>query len=213
MKHSILLKSFIALSLILVSTLPAFAHKVRIFAWEDRGNIITESKFSGGRPAQNTTVSVIDTASGQQLLSGKTNTEGVFIFPTPHAQGDEIEIIIDGGDGHKNSWRFSLQETINNSDSGEHVHQETSSTGDKELKNPNTKEDSVSSSQNISLNRQELTRLIEDALDKKLGPIKRTLAESADKGPTLQDILGGIGYILGLAGIAAYFQSRQKDKE
>ena len=56
----------------------------------------------------------------------------------------------------------------------------------------------------------ELNQLLETTIDKKLAPIKRTLAENSDKGPSLQDILGGIGYILGLAGIAAYVQSLKK---
>ena len=55
---------------------PSLAHKVRIFAWQDGDNIVTESKFSGGRPAQNATVSVIDIQNGQTLLSGTTDTEG-----------------------------------------------------------------------------------------------------------------------------------------
>ena len=36
------------------------------------------------------------------------------------------------------------------------------------------------------------------------------LAEMRQKGPTARDIFAGIGYILGLVGIAAYVHSRQK---
>ncbi len=38
-------------------------------------------------------------------------------------------------------------------------------------------------------------------------------AESRDKAPTLHDILGGIGYILGLLGLAAYIHFRRKTRE
>ena len=51
---------------------------------------------------------------------------------------------------------------------------------------------------------------IEKALDKKLKPVMKLLVESKQSGPSLTEILGGIGYILGLVGIAAYFKSRQK---
>ena len=54
------------------------AHKIRIFAWQDGGNIVTESKFSKGRPAQNATVTVFATETGQNLLSGTTDTMGLF---------------------------------------------------------------------------------------------------------------------------------------
>jgi nickel transport protein len=47
-------------------------------------------------------------------------------------------------------------------------------------------------------------------LDKKLSPILRMLAESREQGPKLSDVLGGIGYIIGLVGIAAYFKGKSK---
>jgi len=31
-----------------------------------------------------------------------------------------------------------------------------------------------------------------------------------NKGPQINEIIGGIGYIIGLAGIAAYFSNRKK---
>ena len=39
------------------------------------------------------------------------------------------------------------------------------------------------------------------------------LAESRDKGPTFRDVLGGIGYIFGLMGLAAYIHFRRKAGE
>jgi len=36
------------------------------------------------------------------------------------------------------------------------------------------------------------------------------LNESLDRGPTVSEILGGIGYILGLMGVGAYFHYRRK---
>jgi len=43
-----------------------------------------------------------------------------------------------------------------------------------------------------------------------LKPIARMLAEIRQKEPTVRDIFAGIGYIFGLAGIAAYVHSRKK---
>jgi nickel transport protein len=56
---------------------------------------------------------------------------------------------------------------------------------------------------------EQLTRIIESTLERKLAPIKRSLAKQQEQQPSLQDILGGIGYIFGLAGIAAYFKSKK----
>ncbi|MDO5530519.1 hypothetical protein [Sutterella sp.] len=41
------------------------------------------------------------------------------------------------------------------------------------------------------------------ALDRRLAPIEKRLAESLDPGPRVQDIVGGIGWLIGLGGIAA----------
>jgi len=183
--------------LVLLTAIPALAHKVRIFAWEDSGTIVTESQFSGGRPAKNAVISVIDTATGQQIVSGTTDGEGVFRFPSPPAGGGALEIVIDGGEGHKNSWLFKTEEETGNSNTAQATHQ---------------KIPAPQKSSTVTVTKEELQQIVEGVLDKKLAPIKRTLAENADRGPRLQDILGGIGYIFGLAGIAAYFQSRKKNK-
>lgn len=186
---------------------PCLAHKVRIFAWQDGDNIITESKFSGGRAAQNVTVSVIAAKTGQILLSGKTDATGIFQFPVPKTEAKELQIVIDGGDGHKNSWNYSL------ADSSAAGNSTTPDVGDASSQSPQQaqSEPTKGPAQPV-VTAGELTRIIDTALDKKLAPIKRTLAENSEKGPTLQDILSGIGYILGLAGIAAYMQARKKQQ-
>jgi nickel transport protein len=55
----------------------------------------------------------------------------------------------------------------------------------------------------------EIEKALEKALDKKLAPIMRTLAEMREQKVRLTDVLGGLGYILGLVGIAAYFKRRR----
>ena len=54
----------------------------------------------------------------------------------------------------------------------------------------------------------EIERIVDAALDAKLSPIKRMLAEQTEAGPNLRDIIGGIGWIFGLIGVAAYFRCR-----
>lgn len=197
---------FVSLLIFAVST-PSFAHKVRIFAWEEGGIIMTESKFSGGKPAKYSLVSVVDSASGQELLSGKTDMEGMFSFPLPSLNTKELEIIVNGGDGHKNSWKFTLEEPQSSTS------QLPLPVPEKQQIEPGKTVEKATDKSLATVTLDELNRLLESTIDKKLAPIRRTLAENSEKGPTLQDILGGIGYIFGLAGIAAYVQSRKKKKE
>ena len=56
----------------------------------------------------------------------------------------------------------------------------------------------------------ELQEKVEEALDKKLKPVMKLLAEAQQSGPSAVDILGGIGYIFGLVGVAAYFSARRE---
>ena len=55
-----------------------------------------------------------------------------------------------------------------------------------------------------------IDKALEKVLDKKLAPILRTLAEMQEQKIRLTDVLGGLGYIFGLVGVAAYFNSRRK---
>jgi nickel transport protein len=61
-----------------------------------------------------------------------------------------------------------------------------------------------------SFDLKEIQSLIEDALDKKLGPIMREIKKSQEDRISPTEIIGGIGYIIGIFGIIAYFLSRKK---
>jgi len=61
------------------------------------------------------------------------------------------------------------------------------------------------------LSASEIEAVVEKALDKKMKPLIEMLAESQQKSPDIGDIIGGIGYIIGLVGIAAYFHNRKKN--
>ncbi len=53
-----------------------------------------------------------------------------------------------------------------------------------------------------------IDKVVEKTLDKKLAPIMRTLAEMQEQKVRLTDVLGGLGYIFGLVGVAAYFKRK-----
>jgi len=212
MKHLTLFQLLFIIVLIPAMCLPSLAHKIRIFAWQDGASIVTESKFSKGRPAQNATVSVFAIETGENLLSGTTDTKGFFSFPIPKTDTKELKIIVDGGDGHKNSWNYALENSESLTDNSVPSSMVETNSSSQLPKKP-TYEKDIEKNILPAITPSELTRIIETTLDKQLAPIRRTLAENSEKGPSLQDILGGIGYILGLAGIAAYMQSLKNKKE
>ncbi len=64
-----------------------------------------------------------------------------------------------------------------------------------------------------SVNLNQMRDVLDQSLERRLGPVLKMFAESQDKAPTLHDILGGIGYILGLLGLASYIHFRRKIRE
>jgi nickel transport protein len=183
----------IVFSIILLAH-PCFAHKVRIFAWNEGNTIHTESKFSGGKPAQHATVTVIDSSTGSEVLQGTTDEQGLFQFPVPDSKSNAFDIIVNSGDGHKNSWHFELTPSS--------VKKSASSAATASTPTPQPLV-------TPAISEEQLTRLMERVLEEKLAPIRRQLAENEERSPSIQDILGGIGYILGLAGIAAFMKSKK----
>jgi len=181
-------------SILIISTnLPALAHKVIIFAWVEGDTVFTESKFSDGKKAINSQVLVFD-KEGTQLLEGKTDNKGEFSFKIPKLT--DLRIVLNAAMGHKAEWRIAESE-IN------------------EAGGVSEKKRAGGSSQPIAvgLSKEEIKELIEDSLDRKLRPIVRMMNESQSKGPSVTEILGGIGYIFGLMGVAIYFKNRGKKRE
>ena len=189
---SSLITLFLASILVISNNLPALAHKVIIFAWVERDTVFTESKFSGGREATGAQVLVFD-RDGKQLLEGKTNNKGEFSFKIPKLT--DLRIVLNAGMGHKAEWRIPESE----------IQEASGFLGSKRA---------AESSQPIavSLSNEEIKELIEDSLDRKLRPIVRMITESQSKGPSVTEIVGGIGYIFGLMGVAIYFRNRGKKR-
>ena len=187
-----LLILFFASILIISTSLPVLAHKVIIFAWVEGDTVFTESKFSGGKKATGALVLVFD-KEGTQLLEGKTDNKGEFSFKIPKLT--DLRIVLNAAMGHKAEWRIHESEI-------------------KEARGVSEKKRTGGSSQTIAvgLSKEEIKELIEESLDRKLRPIVRMMNESQSKGPSVTEILGGIGYIFGLMGVAIYFKNRGKKR-
>jgi nickel transport protein len=190
----------------------AFAHKAIIFAWVEGDTVFTQSKFSGGRKALNSIVVVYDT-DGNQLLDGKTDKNGEFSFKIPKRSA--LKIVLKASMGHLAEWTIPAEEIVADVGDVGHSHMENEANEDSK----ETSEDSAtvkakkanSIPTHVYLEHQALQQMIDKSLDKKLTPITNMLAKSMDREPGITEILGGIGYILGLVGIALYVASRRRN--
>lgn len=181
--------------LVLGHAIPALAHKVHIFAYAEGNQIKTESRFNGGRPARNCEVAVHSLHDDTVLFTGSTDGQGFYAFAQP-GQAVALDIVVSCGDGHRGSWRLEAQDygTVQ-MESAPHVHQEAARR--------------VPSAGAIAPDQEVIRAVVAQELEKKLGPLRRELARLAERKTSIQDILGGIGYLLGLAGLAAYLRYRK----
>jgi nickel transport protein len=178
---------------------PALAHKVSVFAYVENGQLKGEGYFAGGDKAQNCPVEVQD-AQGQTVGQAQTNAQGEFSLPLP-ASAPPLKIILRAGQGHQGDY------TLTAADLG--------AAADSPAPSPASAQaapaaEAAPAAAAPGLSAAELEQIVAQALDKRLAPLTAQVAKlAAERAVSLQDVVGGLGYILGLLGIAAYVKSRQ----
>ena len=198
MRNNILFFLTLFFAILFIAPNTTFAHKVRVFAYGEGNTIVGETAFSGGRKPKNADIIVEDAASGKHLFSSRTDEQGQFRFTIPtEAQTKHLDlrIVVKAGDGHRGEWLLEAADCLSTA-----------------TEPPLVPAPAPASGEEASIPLQQMQQVMQETIDRELAPVKRMLAQSSEHGPTLQDILGGIGYILGLAGIAAYFKAQQKNK-
>jgi nickel transport protein len=186
----------------------ASAHRVNVFAWVEGGVVHVEGKFSGGKKVKAGKITVMD-SQGVELLSGRTNDQGKFSFKVP--KRTDLRIVLIAGQGHQGEWTLradEMKELPSETALEASAEKATQSKGKETFSITSTDPSTVEP--DTAIKPEELEAIIENVLDKKLKPITRMLADLRQEGPSVRDIIAGIGYIFGLVGIAAYVYSRKK---
>lgn len=186
------------------------AHKVTIFAWVDGDTVYTQSKFSGGKRVKNAPVLVYD-PKDVLLLEGKTDKNGMFSFKIP--QKTSLKIVLKASMAHMAVWQIPVEalggtEPENAAKPDGLRNSLRPSSGSMDVQT----QEQVSGSSTVALGKREIEEIIDASLDKKLAPITEILADSIHRGPGFTEIMGGIGYIFGLVGIALYFANRKRKR-
>jgi nickel transport protein len=186
-----------ALGIIAILTLSTqvWAHKVNVFAWVEGDMVFVEGYYPGGKKAQNSPVEVYN-VEGVKLLEGRTNEKGEFSFKIP--ERTDLTIVLTASMGHKNDFIVPASDF-----------QEGASA-------PSSPAQSVTqSAKDSSAHKAGLSQLegmIDRALDRKLAPVIKLIRDTRREGPTIAEIMGGIGYIFGLFGLVMYLKSRNKKR-
>ena len=187
---------------LLCMTQSVLAHRVNVFAWTQGDVLHTESKFSGGTRVHFGTIRVEDLKTHESLLEGKTNEKGEFstTIPTGFDRTHGLKVTIDAGEGHQSTWTV-LPEDL----TAMPVVAPKASPAKSQA--PAIKRPAGGTLSEADL--EAIDARVAARVAAEVAPIKRDLAQLATPSITLKDIVGGLGWILGLFGVGALV-SRKK---
>jgi len=189
---------------VVLSTSNAFAHKVSVFGWVEGDQIYVEGRISGGKKPIGAKIQVFN-GQGKLLHEGVTDRHGAYQFKIPETT--DLNIILKAGLGHRAEWTITKKELLATREKS-HSHPPAPN----RLTQPSKSVDTIAPGEIDSLTAADVERIVDQALERKLKPVMAELAERQNKGPDIRDILGGLGYILGLVGLAAYLRYRKNEK-
>jgi nickel transport protein len=185
-----LLLTLLAAALILRPD-PALAHKLNVFAWVEGRKITGEAYFRGHAPLAGGAVSVFGPA-GEKIGQTTTDPQGKFHFE-PKLRVDH-RIVVDAGDGHAETFTVRADELPADLPAG-----------------PGSASKAASPPAPTTSPEPSATAMLPDAggLQSQIGQLRAELQEFKRE-VRIHDVLGGLGYILGLMGVAFYFLGVRK---
>jgi nickel transport protein len=136
---------------------------------------------------------------GGVLAEARTDEQGEFRLPLPEA-GPPLTVRLYASMGHAAEYRLPGAEPggagLEKEEPGPGVAEAAGATTGGEGEGP-------------GLSRAELRREVRSAVEEALAPVRRRLARQEQRRVTAQDVIGGVGYIVGLLGVALYLKSRK----
>lgn len=193
LKKTLTFFCLVALSVMVWTAGPAHAHSLHVFAYMDGGQLKGEGAYSDGSAAAQARIMVRD-ADGKDAGSSKTDSEGAFALKLGPGRAPFL-VEIDDGAGHRGTFEFTPEAAA------------AAPQPAAQASAANTDAAPAAAPATSTLTRDEVA----DLLRRELAPIKRQLAR-LDAGPSFgfREIVGGLGWIVGLAGLALWWSRRKK---
>lgn len=206
----LLCSMLILLSVAAVFPREAAAHRVNVFAVVEGGEVLVDCFYSKSRRVNAGRVTVLDAATGARLLDGVTDAAGRWAFPVPEsarAAGHDLALVLEAGEGHRGEWTVMAAE-----------YAAPASVAPPVPAPPPAVSGGSSSDQSplITMTQAELTAHVEQAarqaVEQRLAQYRREQAEERRQGPGLTEIVGGLGWFVGLFGLAAWARARKTER-
>ena len=181
-----------------VLTSEVHAHKVNMFAFAEGNQVFVEGYFSDGKRAKNSEVIVYD-PDGEILVRGNTDDEGAYTFAIPNQ--NDLRITLNAGMGHMTEYAIASNELSGISDSP--VTETTAAGGAAGSEPVLTEPDGQPMTTSGVLSKAVLKKAVGEAIR----PLMRSISELEER-RSFSDIVGGLGFIVGIAGIFFYVKAR-----
>jgi len=165
-----------------------------MFAYVEGKRIYVEGFFADGKKAKESKVSVFD-KNGNEIANGVTDAEGLVFFPIP--KKTDLRLVLNAGMGHQTEYIIPANEF-----SGVNATQQTTKTEEKK----STREEAPLT---ISPQVENIQTVVNQSVATAIKPLMRTIAEMREE-KSLANLIGGIGYIFGILGLALYFKTKKE---
>lgn len=211
--------AWLLITLVMLPLNPVKAHNLNVFAMSSGDQITGYVYFTGGTRAKQAKIEVHlgdNDTEAQVLASSIADDQGSFAFSVSHRA--DYTVFTDTGDGHVAKFKLYADDFAENLP----IAEANSSITVTELNlaqeatvpapNESTETFNASLSADLkSLSRDELTELINHAVARQIGPLREEV-NSYRNDVRMSDVMGGIGVIMGIFGLAAWIVARRQVK-
>lgn len=178
---------------------PLQAHVLRVFAAADGKRIDGSVYYADGSKAESAKV-FVRTPDGRVLAELRTDVDGGFVFPASE-QVDHL-IVAETPEGHKGSWTVSAGELAGEMPTPVGIAVPSASGA--------AQEGGMTGAANPP--RSSLETLVEEAVARQIRPLREQILAHEER-VRLRDILGGIGYFVGVVGVVLWWRARRENQD
>jgi nickel transport protein len=185
----------VAGAIVVLGSGPAAAHRLKLFATVEAGEVVAEAFFVGGGRPEGVEVILRD-AGGAEIGRGRTDIDGrVRLKP---ARPGDVNVEVDAGDGHATAVRLAA----------DRFGIEGAGPGAAPATVPTAAEPRPAPADHEALRRE-----IEAAVDRAVARQTRPLLEALERAEArlrFNDVAGGVGMIVGLVGLGLWASARRR---
>ena len=199
---------FLLLAMMIPAVFPASAsaHNVNVFAYVEGDEVFAEAYFADGGRCRGAAVEVYD-ENGVKIEEGTTDEEGRFSFRPQH--DSDLLIRVNASMGHQAEYTIPASDLPAEQKPAASPKRALPENDAPEQKQPPQSIVAGAAPPEMkSLDAATLEEVIDRAVSRQVAPLRRAI-EGERRRRRFLDVVGGIGYIIGIMGVIAYLRSRR----